>query len=1081
MNWSSLLPLMILLSSLVTGLIIFCLREKRRTLRTGLNLFGAVTTLALIAVMVTGVYRGEVFETRLPLLPNMDLVLRADALSLLFITLSGLLWLVTTVYAIGYLEDSPNRSRFFGFFSFCVSATLGIALAGNLITFLIFYELLTLTTYPLVVHRGTPASLRAGRVYLAYTMLGGALLLIGVVWLKTLAGALDFTASGILAGMPEIGRTQLTVIFALLIAGLGVKAALVPLHGWLPIAMAAPAPVSALLHAVAVVKAGAFGIVRVVYDVYGIEFARELGLTIGLSAIAAVTIVWGSIRALAQDDLKKRLAYSTVSQVSYIALGTAIAGPLATIGGVVHLVHQGLMKITLFFCAGNLAETLGIHKVSQLNGVGRRMPWTMAAFTLAALGMIGMPPVAGFVSKWYLGVGAMESGAQWVLLVLAASSLLNAAYFLPIIYAAWFKPARGEWPADRRFGRLETHWMLLLPPLITTALALAAGMTAGWVVSPVSWSKLVAERESGLETAQLVQITLLQAPLLWAAVLAPLLLAIAAAAPRLRRRCPALAPWAALPALAAAMLPAAGYNELPWLFFGSVMGLDQTGRVFLLLAALLWLAAAFYARGHLRDDRNSGRFCVFFLLAMSGNFGLVLAQDMFGFITFFTLMSLAAYGLVIHSGTAEALRAGKTYMQWVIMGEVLLFAAFAWLVHSAGSADIRQLGGDAHNGWIIGLLLAGFGIKAGLVPLHVWLPRAHPVAPIPASAVLSGIMVKAGLLGWLRFLPFGASGGGVYASYADWGMLLLVLGLAGALLAVAVGVVQRNPKTLLAYSTISQMGILSAAVGAGLIDPALQPLLLPALLLYALHHGLAKGLLFLSVGLLPQLAAAGRGGWLWVVVLLPALALAGLPFTSGALAKAALKTAAVDMSVLVGLLPVTAVGTTLLMARFVDLMYQSARRQGECGEAMPGLVMPCLLLLPAVAVAVYLLPQAQTFSAAALAPSALWAASWPLLLGLLCYWLGRAYVNRARAVPAGDIVVLVEAAQAQVQRLLRYGGALAASGYRLLYGGLSVPLAAGNRQGGRALLQLQQRWGYWGNPGLVFLAVLLVVLLVTFA
>ena len=225
----------------------------------------------------------------------------------------------------------------------------------------------------------------------------------------------------------------------LLVLGLGVKAALVPLHGWLPQAMVAPAPVSALLHAVAVVKAGAFGIVRVVYDVYGVEFAADLNLLLPLGVMAAVTIIYGSIKALSQDNLKKRLAYSTVSQVSYIALGTATLGPIATIGGVVHLVHQGVMKITLFFAAGNYAETLGVHKVSEMNGVGRRMPGTTLAFTVGALGMIGIPPVAGYVTKWYLGLGALEAGAAaWVLPVLIISSLLNAAYFLPILYRAWF-------------------------------------------------------------------------------------------------------------------------------------------------------------------------------------------------------------------------------------------------------------------------------------------------------------------------------------------------------------------------------------------------------------------------------------------------------------------------------------------------------------------------------------------------------------------------------------------------------------------------------------------------------------------
>jgi len=269
------------------------------------------------------------------------------------------------------------------------------------------------------------------------------------------------------------------------------------LHGWLPKAMVAPAPVSALLHAVAVVKAGAFGIIRVVYDVFGIEYSAQLGLTLPLAIVAAMTIIYGSARALYQDDLKRRLAYSTVSQVSYIALGVATVGPIATIGGVVHLVHQGLMKITLFFCAGNLAETLGIHQISEIDGVARRMPWTMAAFTMGALGMIGVPPLAGFVTKWHLGTGALAAGQEWVVLVLVASSLLNAAYFLPILYAAWFKEPNGAWPDERPGGRLETHWMLLLPPLVTAFLVLGVGLLANAPFSPLEWTRLIAEREYG--------------------------------------------------------------------------------------------------------------------------------------------------------------------------------------------------------------------------------------------------------------------------------------------------------------------------------------------------------------------------------------------------------------------------------------------------------------------------------------------------------------------------------------------------------------------------------------------------------
>ena len=495
MSWDAALPLFVLASSLLPGLVIFFLPEERVATRSTLNLAGALLKLVLAGMMVWGIFHGSHFETRLPLLPGLDLLLRADSLSMLFVVLSSILWLVTTVYAIGYLEGSPNRSRFFGFFSLCVTATVGVALAGNLITFLLFYELLTLATYPLIVHRGTEVARRAGRTYLIYTVAGGALLLIGTVWLYTLAGTLEFTPRGFLSTLDGASPTALIIIFVLLITGLGVKAALIPLHGWLPQAMVAPAPVSALLHAVAVVKAGAFGIVRVVYDVFGIQFSATLGVTLPLAIVAAVTIIYGSIRALFQDDLKRRLAFSTVSQVAYIVLGIAIVGPIAAVGGLVHLVHQGVMKITLFFCAGNLAETLGIHKISEMNGVGRRMPWTMAAFTIAAFGMIGAPPLAGFISKWYLGLGALDAGQGWVIFVLVGSSLLNAGYFLPILYAAWFKTPPNTWPAERSFGRRETAWALLAPPLVTAFLTLAVGLLASAPFSPLQWARFITTLE----------------------------------------------------------------------------------------------------------------------------------------------------------------------------------------------------------------------------------------------------------------------------------------------------------------------------------------------------------------------------------------------------------------------------------------------------------------------------------------------------------------------------------------------------------------------------------------------------------
>ena len=492
MNLNFWLPLMVLSSSLFAGLIIFMLDESRSRIRIALNLFAAAFKVVVVHYMA---YRllvlGEVHEVGFSMGLGFEFLIKVDFLSLMFLALSSNLWLVTTLYAVGYLEDSENRSRFFGFFSLCVTASTGIAMAGNLITFFIFYEFLTLATYPLVVHRETRQALEAGRNYLWYTIGGGSVLFVGIVWLHVLAGPFDFIDTGVLQALDPAHYSTLMIIFALLIAGLGVKAALVPLHGWLPVAMIAPAPVSALLHAVAVVKAGAFGIVRVVFDVYDREFAASLGLLEPLAIVAAVTIIFGSVRALMQTDLKKRLAYSTVSQVSYITLGAAIMAPFSTVAAIVHLVHQGIMKITLFFCAGNFAETLGLHNLRDLGGVGRRMPVTAICFTVAAFGMIGVPPVAGFVSKWYLGLGGMDAGREWVVGLMVLSSMLNSAYFLPVIHTIWFKHPQKTWQT-KRLSRFEAPLALLLPALATASMSLLAGLWAGWTWSPLGVARQIA-------------------------------------------------------------------------------------------------------------------------------------------------------------------------------------------------------------------------------------------------------------------------------------------------------------------------------------------------------------------------------------------------------------------------------------------------------------------------------------------------------------------------------------------------------------------------------------------------------------
>jgi len=485
-GFDAILPPTVVLVSTLAAVVIFVAGEARQRLRIAVNLAAALTKLGLVVWIGLGVLDGHEYLFRFELVPGLELILHADPLSILFASLSAVLWLVTTIYAIAYLEYSENRARFFGFFSLCVSATMGIAMAGNLLTLFIFYELLTLTTWPLVVHRGTPAALAAGRSYLRYTLSAGVVLLLAMVWLYGLAGNAVFVPGGFLSGLMPQHRLALTVILALLIGGFAVKAALVPLHGWLPKAMVAPAPVSALLHAVAVVKAGAFGIIRVVEDVYGQALIADLGARPLLIAAASWTIVIGSLLALREHHLKRRLAYSTVSQVSYIVLGVAVGGMLATAGGMVHLVHQGLMKVTLFFCAGIWGLLLGVERIEQLDGLGRRLPWVGMAFTVAALGMIGIPPMVGFVSKWYLGMGAVGAGVPWLIGVLIASALLNAAYFLPLIRRLWLADHAPLEDAAIEIGRLPRRAMTAAA-VSTAVLTLLLGLLAAHRLSPLNW------------------------------------------------------------------------------------------------------------------------------------------------------------------------------------------------------------------------------------------------------------------------------------------------------------------------------------------------------------------------------------------------------------------------------------------------------------------------------------------------------------------------------------------------------------------------------------------------------------------
>jgi len=447
-------PLLAVLVSFVAAFFIVA-SHRSPNVREGWTVAAAVAKFAIVASMLPAVLDGAVFEWSLgAFLPGgIEFVLRADALGMLFAFLASGLWIVTSFYSIGYMRgnDETNQTRYFAAFAVSLSATMGIAFAGNLVTIFVFYELLSIATYPLVAHDETDEARAAGRKYLAYTMFGGGVLVLaGTALVYLIAGNVSFTAGGI-EELANADPGLAMLAFFLLAIGFGVKAGIMPLHQWLPEAMVAPTPVSGLLHAVAVVKSGAFGVSRVVLDVFGPELVFELSLPFGFSAglvlstIGAVTLTAASIIAMRKDHLKQRLAYSTVSQLSYIILGLGLFGWYGLVGALLHIPAHAFMKLTLFFCAGNLHVSTHTDYISEMAGIGKRMPLTMGAFTVASLGMAGIPLLAGFVSKYYMLIGGIRMGAQftpvayYLVGALLLSGVLNIAYFWPVIYTAFFE------------------------------------------------------------------------------------------------------------------------------------------------------------------------------------------------------------------------------------------------------------------------------------------------------------------------------------------------------------------------------------------------------------------------------------------------------------------------------------------------------------------------------------------------------------------------------------------------------------------------------------------------------------------
>lgn len=437
--WSVICPFVVALLILFSG--------KRPNARESWTLIGSGVLCYIVLSMSPVVLKfGPIQFIWFNLLPGIDFSLKADALGLIFATTSSCLWILVSIYSIGYMRTLKEhaQTRFYFSFALALLGAMGIAFASNLVTMFVFYEILTISTYPLVAHEESPEAITAGHKYLAYLLTGGVFFLIAILVTYFLVGTTDFSYQGILE--PALGSTSkltLQIVFFCFLLGFA-KAAWMPIHSWLPSAMVAPTPVSALLHAVAVVKAGVFGIIRIVCHIYGIDLMHTLGLGLALAFIAAFTIIVANFYAIGQNNLKRMLAYSTINQLSFIILGVALLSPMSITGAMLHIPFHGFMKITLFLCAGAITAITGKKTLSELAGIGRILPVTLGAFLIGAFGMCGAPPLAGFISKWHVALGAVESGYIFFLLIIVVGSLLDVVYFFPVIRDAFFAKV----PAD---------------------------------------------------------------------------------------------------------------------------------------------------------------------------------------------------------------------------------------------------------------------------------------------------------------------------------------------------------------------------------------------------------------------------------------------------------------------------------------------------------------------------------------------------------------------------------------------------------------------------------------------------------
>jgi multicomponent K+:H+ antiporter subunit A len=882
------------------------------------------------------------FTPALTIIPGLSLQLSADGLGLLFACLASFLWIFTTIYSIGYMRGlrEHSQTRYYACFAIVIGAGIGVALSSNLFSLFIFYEILTVATYPLVVHAETPEAFAAGRKYLVYTLSGGVAILTGMMLLQGMGYSLDFIAGGnpaVASIAPEFAR----IAFLLLFAGFGVKAALVPFHGWLPSAMVAPTPVSGLLHAVAVVKAGVFGILRVMLFLYGPALVLDLGLQNLVILAAVVTILVGSLLALVQEDFKLRLAYSTVSQLSYIILGAAILLPpgvsgvtdagrsAAVIGAIFAIAAHAFGKLTMFFVAGAVSVETGKTKISELNGMGRRMPREFAAFTLATLSMAGLPPMAGFVSKWYLSVGAWSTGDWWILVVLIASSVLNLAYFLPIIIRAFFHPSDG--PAS------GARWTLVGPLLATAAGALVLGI---WTTIPYGPFALAARIAGDVTHTAITSAGTLTAstaipPFLIFLIGGPLVLLL-----RDRARQIGLVTLAGIALLDVLFLPGGYFAgsvagglfqwQLPFMGYTLVLlRVDSLSYLMGVIFAIITFLAVLYAAVIARPGLH-----LFALLYAGTSLGAVFAGDWITLLVFWELMAITSTFLIWQEG-GEAIGAGFRYFLFHALGGGLLGAGIALLILSGGSpvvGPLTGLAGSISGYWGSLFILLGIGVNVCFIPLHTWLPDAYPRAHFAASVFLSVYTTKTAVYLLARAQPPT--------------ILVAYMGAIMAIYGVSFAVLQNDMRRLLSYHIVSQLGYMIAGIGLFSILGAgneVGVLGLNGGMAHLVNNLLYKTLLFMTVGVIIWKTGENllsRVGGLQkrmpvtaIAFWIAAFSISGVPLFNGFVSKGMVILAAEETSPLLwALLEIAAFGTFL---SFLKLGYFAFLRpaKGEVAGA----------------------------------------------------------------------------------------------------------------------------------------------------